>query len=101
MKSNQWIKNIKNSRYINRYSVVFAFFMLIIILFDESSLWNRYQLRQEIKSVEKEIMFYSDEIEQDLPKLEFLEGSKEELESFAREKYLMKKKNEVIYIIEE
>lgn len=101
MKLNQWVKNIKNSRYINRYSVVFAVFMLIIILFDESSLWNRYQLRQEIKSVEKEITFYSDEIEQDLPKLEFLEGSKEELESFAREKYLMKKKNEVIYIIEE
>lgn len=101
MKSRQWIINIKNSRYINRYSVVLVIFMLIILLFDESSLWNRYQLRQEIKSVEKEITFYSDEIEQDLPKLEFLEGSKEELESFAREKYLMKKKNEVIYIIEE
>ena len=45
--------------------------------------------------------YYQEQIEQDSTALHILESDKEELERFAREKYLMKRDNEDVYLVVE
>ena len=67
--------------------------------FDENSYLVHRKFNNEIKDLETTISFYKTKIEKDKETIKKLEDSLE-LERFAREKYLMKKENEDIYIIE-
>lgn len=67
--------------------------------FDENSYLVHREFNKEIDELEKTIKFYEDRINEDRETIKKLQDSLE-LERFAREKYLMKKKNEDIYLIE-
>ena len=54
-----------------------------------------------LADLQKEIAFYKQNIATDQAKLEALNSSLENLETFAREEYLMHKPNEEIFIINE
>ena len=60
---------------------------------------DRLQLRSKINQLENEQKYYREKIEEDKRKKEELLGSRDNLEKFAREQYLMKKENEDIFII--
>jgi len=53
----------------------------------------------KIIELNKEYQYYEDEIKDNKLKLDELQNSDEYLEKFAREKYLMKKADEEIFII--
>lgn len=55
----------------------------------------------ELKSLEDEKTFYQEEIKQTNKDLYELQSNLKSLEKFAREKYLMKKDNEEIFVIVE
>ena len=76
--------------------MVFAVWMTF---FDENSYLVHREFNKEIDELEKTIKFYEDRINEDRTTIKKLQDSLE-LERFAREKYLMKKKNEDIYVIE-
>ncbi len=78
--------------------VVFAVYY---VFFDEFKLINRMSNFQKIKKLENEISFYKNEIESSKRQIEELHSDEKDLEKFAREKYLMKKENEDIFIIDE
>lgn len=67
----------------------------------DSSLYKRYTYDEKIRSLEKEIEFYKNEIEVNSKKLNDLHTDREGLERFAREEYFMKSPNEDIFIIKE
>ncbi len=54
---------------------------------------------KKIKELEKEYNYYSDEIKVNKQIINDLQTNDAYLEKFAREKYLMKKDNEEIFII--
>ena len=82
----------------NSYVVILTIFLVWILFFDENTHLNR-EFNKEIKELKITIDFYKKEIKRDKKTIEMLQDSLQ-LERFAREKYLMKKKNEDVYIIE-
>ena len=55
----------------------------------------------ELSKLEEEKSFYQEELKVIQADLEELESNPESLEKFAREKYLMKKDNEELFVIVE
>lgn len=76
-------------------------FLVVIVFLDENSLIQRAQHKREISTLKSEIAKYKKQYEEDTRKLKELMDNPEALEKIAREKYLMKKPNEDIFIFEE
>ena len=76
-------------------------FLVVIVFLDENSLIQRAQPKREISTLKSEIARYRKQYEEDTRKLKELMNNPEALEKIAREKYLMKKPNEDIFIFEE
>ena len=75
--------------------------MVIIVFLDENNLINRFQHKNEIRLMKEEIEEYRKQFDEDTERLKELTDNPEGLEKIAREKYLMKKPNEDIFILEE
>ena len=82
----------------NKYIIILAAFLVWMFFFDANVQLNK-EFKKEIKELNNTINFYKKEIKQDKKIITELQDSLQ-LEKFAREKYLMKKENEDIYIIE-
>lgn len=97
------LKTIKNKKAFkiltNIFVLIFVPFLIWMLFFDENSYLVHRKFDKEIKDLESTISFYKNKIEEDKQTIKKLEDSLQ-LERFAREKYLMKKENEDIYIIE-
>lgn len=75
-------------------------FLVWMTFLDSNDLINRFRLSSKLRSLENERTYYQekiDEVEQDRAELM---GTTELLEKFAREKYLMKRESEDIFIID-
>lgn len=85
------------------FSILQIFILLVLIvflfLFGENSLIKSNKYSLEIQNVKKEIKQYQLQADSNKIKLDELNSSKENLEKFARENYLMKKDNEEVFII--
>lgn len=71
-----------------------------VFLISESNIFARLGYDLEIRKLENEIEHYKNKTKEDRLKLEELDADKEQIEKFARENYLMKKKGEDIFIID-
>ncbi len=83
------------------YSLTGIAFLVWMTFLDSNDLINRYRQSAKLRSLEHEKEYYQEkikEVEQDRAELM---GTTELLEKFAREKYLMKRDAEDIFIIEE
>lgn len=85
----------------HKYLITIAVFMIIIVFLDENNLIKRFHHKREINTLKTEIEQYRKQYNEDTEKLNNILDKPEELEKIAREKYLMKKPNEDIFIIEE
>lgn len=78
---------------------LFAFVWMLI--FDSNNFIDLIQLNYEIKDLRSKKEYYTDEINKANKMYFELFTNNRNLEKFAREKYLMKKDNEDIFIIRE
>ena len=85
----------------HKYIITLLAFGVIIVFLDENSLIQRAKHQEEINTLKEEIVKYRKQFEDDTQKLKELTNNPEALEKIAREKYLMKKPNEDIFIFEE
>ena len=85
----------------HKYIITLLAFGVIMVFLDENSLVQRAKHKEEIKTLNEEIAKYRKQFEEDTRKLKELTNNPEALEKIAREKYLMKKPNEDIFIFEE
>jgi cell division protein FtsB len=83
----------------NKYFLVSASFVVWMLFFDRNDLLSQYEYRTQLNKFEDEKEFYISEIEKVKTDLDELSTNRERLEKFAREKYLMKKENEDVYVI--
>lgn len=83
----------------NKYYIIFAVFVVWMLLFDKNDLISQYQHRQKLKALEADKEYYKTEIIKIEKDILDLSTDREHLEKFAREKYLMKKDNEDVYVI--
>jgi cell division protein FtsB len=84
----------------NKYVIISVIFT-IWILFLDSSAWltSQLELDKQIQEKQQNINFYKTGIQRDQEKIKTLEDSAG-IEKYARERYLMKKENEEVFIIE-
>ena len=85
----------------HKYLITILAFLVVIVFLDENSLIQRAKHKREISTLNSEINRYRKQYEEDTRKLKELMNNPEALEKIAREKYLMKKPNEDIFIFEE
>jgi cell division protein FtsB len=83
----------------NKYFLITTAFIVWMLFFDRNDLMLQYQYRTQLNHLQKEKDFYVSEIKQVKKDLDELTTNRERLEKFAREKYLMKKDNEDVYVI--
>lgn len=96
----QGFKNNKVVKILtNLYVIIFIPFLIWMLFFDENSYIIHRKFDNEVQDLERTISFYKKKIAADKATIEKLQDSLQ-LEQFAREKYLMKKDNEEIYLIE-
>ena len=82
-----------------RYLLTGVIFFVWISVIDSNSWIDRLRLQKNLEKLETEKSFYQKKIKEDSVYLHELKTNKANLEKFAREKYLMKKENEDIFII--
>lgn len=70
-----------------------------VAFFDKNDLMSQYELTQKLKQLQTERGYYNQEIEKSKNDMNELRTNPSNLEKFAREKYLMKKENEEIFVI--
>ena len=87
--------------YKNRYFVVFAVLALWLTFFDQNNFVYQYKLAKQIQELEDEKAFYQEEIEVLKTQKMLLSTDEDMLEKYAREKYLMKKDDEVLFLLKE
>jgi hypothetical protein len=85
----------------NFYVVTGGVFFIWILLLDSNNLINRFTLTSKFNSLEDEKEYYEEKIKEVEQDRDELFGDNESLEKFAREKYLMKKETEDIFVIQE
>ena len=85
----------------NRYFLSTALFIFILLLIDDTTFYKLYKMKQELHSLEIENKKKQIEIIQIKEKTKQLTTNKFALEKFAREHYLMKKNDEVIYVFDD
>jgi len=83
----------------NKYTITLVLFLFWILLIDDYNLLKQHKLQKDIKELKEQKEYYLYEIEKDSTELYHLQNTKEEQERFARERFLMKKKNEDVFII--
>ena len=84
----------------NFYFIVGVIFIIWMLFIDSNDLYSQFQKRGKLKELEQQKAYYTQmikEVEKD--RGELLSNS-ELLEKFAREKYLMKKESEDLYILD-
>lgn len=85
----------------NKYFIVFVALMTWLTFFDENNFLYQYRLGKEIKTQQAEMQFYREEIAKLKAQKKALNTDQRSLEIYAREHFLMKKKDEVLFLIKE
>ena len=90
----------KVPRFVKSFFFLFTVgFVLWMLFVDANDIRSQFSLGQKLRELEAEKEFYEREIKQVNRDREELLTDDELLEKFAREKYLMKKPNEDVYVI--
>lgn len=84
----------------NFYLAGVCVFLLWIVLFDSNDLISQIKNYSSYKNLENTKEYYVDKIDVIQNDLKSLRTNPKELERFAREKYLMKKEGEDVFLIE-
>jgi cell division protein FtsB len=88
------IRNLKN-----RYTLTFLAFVVWVSFFDKNDLLSQMELRTEVKKLESEKKYFVTEISKNKTDMKELITNPRNLEKFAREKYLMKRDNEDVFVL--
>ena len=88
-----FLKILKNKYFLTTIAII-----AWLLFFDKNDVVSQWDLIQKCKKLEKERDYYLSEIDNNKNELQELQTNKKSLETFAREKYLMKKDNEDVFV---
>ncbi len=83
------------------YFIITLLFVLWMLVFDRNDVFTQYKMRAKLKQLESERDYYLEKISEVEKDKSELFSSSQLIEKFAREKYLMKKPTEDVYIVVE
>jgi cell division protein DivIC len=83
----------------NKYVLTSIIFFVWLFVFDQHNLVDRIKAHQHLNQIRQDTAYYSEKIKTDRENINLLETNKDNLEKFARERYLMKAPDEDVFII--
>ena len=83
----------------SRYGAVVLGLIAWVALFDRNDLWTTWKNHRELGRMHEQQEWYAQEILRTKEQLHELSSDTELLEKFARERYLMKRENEDIFVL--
>lgn len=84
----------------NRYVYAVVIFLVLFLFVDQFNLFEQIRLRRTLNDQKEQIEFYEKEISESRDLRDRLENDTTTMEQVARENYMMKRENEVVYLIE-
>jgi len=83
----------------NKYYISLGIFIVYMLVFDRNDLISQYEHYKDLKLLEDQRAYYIKDIESMQKTYLDLTTDQNRLEQFGREKYLMKKDNEDVFVI--
>jgi len=84
----------------NRYVYATLVFLVVMLFIDQFNLFEQIRLHRLLKDQHQQIEYYENEIKDSKAYLDALQNDTATMEKVAREQYMMKRDNEVVYLIE-
>jgi len=85
----------------NKYFISFAAFCVVVLFLDKNDFFTQLDRRKELKELQQNKQYYTTQIATERKELEALKNNPATLEKYAREKYLMKRDNEELFLVSE
>lgn len=82
----------------NKYFLTVTGLLVWLVFFDKNDVFTLYDLIRKCEKLEKDKDYYQAEITNNKANLNELRTNLKSLETFSREKYLMKKENEDVFV---
>ena len=87
-------------KFSNKYVIATLIFAALIVFIDQYNVFEQGRSYRKLRKVKKEVKYYDSEIEKEMKMLNQLKSDTALLEKVAREQHLMKRDDEVIYVLE-
>ena len=84
----------------DKYFLSAASFAIWILFFDRNDILTQIERRDDLTTLQKRKQYYTEQIAQESKVSEELRSNPSTIERYAREKYLMKRDNEDLFIIQ-
>lgn len=84
----------------NKYIITLIAFVVWMIFFDAKDILTQRERTSELRQLQESKAYYTAEIAAERKALEELKSNPAAIEKYAREKYLMKRDNEDLFIIQ-
>jgi len=84
----------------NKYIITLIAFIIWMIFFDAKDILTQRERGNELREMKESKAYYTAEIAKERKALEELKSNPAAIEKYAREKYLMKRDNEDLFIIQ-
>ena len=85
----------------NKYLIALGVFAFIMLFFDKNDVFTHSSRKKQLRELQESKQYYTDRIASERKELEELKSNPGTLEKYAREKYLMKRDNEDLYLVPE
>lgn len=83
----------------NKYVITLAAFIVLMLFIDHNDIFMQLDRRRQLNDLLASKVYYEKQIEQTKKNLSELQNNPAALEKFAREKYLLKRDNEDIFVV--
>lgn len=85
----------------NKFFIAVAAFAVIMLFMDKNDIFTQRARQRQLQELLQSRQFYTDQIAKEQAELDKMRLNPAILEKYAREKYLMKRDNEDLYVIPE
>lgn len=82
----------------NKYFLTVTGILVWLLFFDKNDVFTQYELIEKCRKLNREKEYYIAAIDHNKQDLKELRTNQKSLETFSREKYLMKKDNEEVFV---
>lgn len=83
----------------NKYIIALIVFIVLMLFVDHNDMFNQFERKKQLNELLATKNFYAQQIEQTKKNLADLQNNSAALEKYAREKFLLKRDNEDLFVI--
>ena len=85
----------------NKYFIAITVFCVVLLFLDKNDIFSQLDRGRELRGLQQSKAYYTTQLAAERKELEALKSNPATLEKYAREKYMMKKDGEELFIISE